>query len=155
MMLDTLKKTHPNKILFLLFIFLITSCEQEDEIKAEVYKNNKVINYDGIFYTTKRGGLNFFISDRNERKALFDIKNIDSIVFIINKNRYTAQPLVLSAFSRERNNSDFSFYIKKADNKIFIDSIGTMSTLNIFSEKKDVEALKEKGEINFKFLEEK
>ncbi len=154
-MLDTLKKMHPNKILFLVFILFITSCGKKDEVKAEVYKNKRVINYDGILYTTKRGGLNFFISDRNEREELFNIKNIDSIVFIINKNRYTAKPLVLSAFSRERNNSDFSFYIKKVDNKIFIDSIGTLSTLNIFSEKRDMEVLKEKGEINCKFLEEK
>lgn len=152
-MLDIIKKTK-NKIVLLLLSVCFFSCQKSQDIKAFIYKrSSQVKEFNGSFYSTKYGGLNYYISDENERNELFKIQNIDSIVFLINGKKYNAEPLVMKSFSRERNKSDFSFSIDEKEHKIIIDSINNMATLSIFSEKTDMEELKNKKIIKFTYIE--
>lgn len=141
----------------MLIILPFFSCQEQKsrEISATVYKGGKKINdFKGSFYSTKSGGLNYYISNENNRNQLFNIQDIDSIIFLINEKKYTAEPLVRESFSRERNDSDFSFSINKESHKIIVDEIDKMNTLSIFSEKTDMEELKEKKVIEFTFVKD-
>ncbi|NDJ00137.1 hypothetical protein GWA97_13695 [Flavobacterium sp. LaA7.5] len=143
-----------NNKLYILIFLIFVACQKEGDVKTEVYKEGNCIssNY-GFFYTTKYGGLNYYIPDDKDRENLFGIKNIDSIVFTINSKKYIAKPLVSKPYSRERNNSDFSFSINKEDYKIIVDTIDNLHTLLIFSEKTNMEDLKEKGIIKSEYVE--
>jgi len=134
---------------------LFASCNGKKDIKAVVYKNGKVFHeFYGTFFSTKYGGLNYYIPDEDMRKFLFNIENIDSIVFNINEKNYTSKPLISKAFSRERNDSDFSFFVNEKQQKIKVDTIDRISTLLIFSEKKDMEEMKDRKEIKFTMIDE-
>jgi len=142
-----------SKILFLLLSLSLISCQNEDNIIAEVYKDNNISTYNGLLYTTKYGGLNYYIPKQQQRESLFKIKNIDSIVFKIGSKKYVAKSLIGKSFSKKRNNSDFSFYTNRKDFKIDIDTIGDLQTLLLISEKTDMELLKQKGIIKSEFIE--
>ena len=144
-----------NRILFLIVTLVFFSCKKDRNITSKVYKEGVIIgNYDGTFYSTKYGGLNYYISDENERNQLFNLSKIDSVIFLINGNQYSAKPLVRKPYSRERNNSDFSFSVNRENFKIIIDTVNQMNTLTIFSEKTDMEELKNKKVIEYIFLED-
>lgn len=153
-MLHIIKKISLNKKLLLLFTFCFFSCKQEEKVKSTVFKDGKKTEFYGNFYSTKYGGLNYYISDEDDREFLLNIRNIDSIVFVINKKEYTSKPLVSKAFSRERNNSDFSFLVNEREHKIKVDTINKMCTLVIFSEKTDMEEMKDKNKIKFTMIDE-
>lgn len=141
-------------MLLLAISLLFFSCNDKKDTKATVYKNGKVINeFYGGFFSTKYGGLNYYISKKEDRNDLFNIKDIDSIVFEINNKLYSAEPLIMKSFSRERNDSDFSFSISEKEHKIIIDTINKMNTLSIFSERTNLEELKDKIVIEYTFLE--
>lgn len=144
-----------NKIvLFLLLSLCFFSCQKSQDIKVFIYvRGSQVKEFNGSFYSTKYGGLNYYISDENKRNELFKIQNIDSIIFLVNGKSYNAEPLIMKSFSRERNKSDFSFSIDKKEHKIIVDSINNMSTLSIFSEKTNMEELKNKKIIKFTYIE--
>lgn len=138
----------------MLFLSL-NSCQREENIDAIAYKEGKNINtFSGLFYTTKYGGLNYYIPNSEKRNALFEIKNIDSIVFAINSQNYTAKSLVRKSFSRERNDSDFSFDIDGENHKIIPDLIENMNTLLLYSEKTNMEKMKKEGMIKTIFIGE-
>ncbi len=147
-----------NKILLMsiMILFVLASCKKEETIQTKVYKKGAIIrNFYGTFYTTKYGGLNYYISDESKRNELFNLSNIDSVIFFINKKQYSAKPLVRKAYSREKNNSDFSFSVDREKYKIIVDTIDNMSTLSIFSEKIDMEKMKDDGVIKCTFVGEK
>ncbi|RZJ75229.1 MAG: hypothetical protein EOO45_06255 [Flavobacterium sp.] len=139
----------------LILLLLLTACKEKDNISAEVYKNKSVVKYSGHLYTTEYGGLNYYVPDTKKRDELFSFKLIDSIVFNINCKRYIAKPLECKAYSRERNNSDFSFFVDKEDNHIVIDTIDGLHTILLFSEKTDMEILKENAVIKSEFIDKK
>ena len=152
-MLNTIKKTKSIIIIFILTLCYI-SCQKNKSVKTHIYKNGlKVHESQGTFYSTKYGGLNYYISNEKERNTFFNIQNIDSINFVINDIKYNSEPLIMRAFSRERNDSDFSFSIDKNEHKIIIDTINNMNTISIFSEKTDIERLKKDGKIDFIFVD--
>lgn len=69
------------KKLYILIIFICFSCQNEEKIKARVYKKDNVVNdFYGSFYSTKYGGLNYYISNENENE-----KNI-SFTWTINSH---------------------------------------------------------------------
>lgn len=141
--------------LFLAIFISFLSCDDKKDVKAVIYKKDKVSHeFYGVFFSTKYGGLNYYISDEGMRKSLFNIKNIDSIVFTINEKNYTSKPLISKAFSRERNDSDFSFLVNEKEHKIKVDTINSMCTLVIFSEKTDMEEMKDRKEIKFTMMDE-
>lgn len=141
------------RVLFLIITLFFFSCGKEKSINAKVYKRGEIIgNYEGTFYSTKLGGLNYYISDINKRKQLFDHSKIDSIAFFIKDKKYSAKPLVRKAYSRERNNSDFSFFVNRDNYKINVVEVNKMPTLSLFSEKTDLEELKAKRLIDYTFL---
>lgn len=146
-----------NKILLMsiMIVFVLASCKKEETIQTKVYKKGTIIgDFYGTFYTTKYGGLNYYISDESKRSELFNLSNIDSIIFFIDKKQYSAKPLVRKAYSREKNNSDFSFSVDREKYKIIGDTINKMCTLTIFSEKTDMEKMKDEGKIKFTFIGE-
>lgn len=144
-----------NKMLFLAISLLFFSCNDKKETKAIIYKNGNVIKeFYGVFFSTKYGGLNYYVSEKKYRNDLINIKDIDSIVFEINNKLYTAEPLIMKSFSRERNDSDFSFSITEKEHNIIVDKIKNMETISIFSERTDLEELKDKKIIEYTFLED-
>lgn len=153
--MSSIIKKIKNKVAFFLMLSLsIFSCQKSQEINAVVYKRgSKIKEFNGSFYSTKYGGLNYYISNENDRNELFNIQNIDSIMFIINGKSYSAEPLIRKPFSRERNNSDFSFSVDKKYHKIIVDTINNIYTLSIFSEKTDMEEMKNNKVIEFKYVE--
>lgn len=138
------------------FILSFNSCQKKGGIISKVYKKDNTIEvFNGDFYTTKYGGLNYHIPNKKERELFFSNNNIDSIIFFIGKNEYISKPLVFKAFSREKNNSDFSFYINDKEHTIRVDTISTgLETMLIFSERTDVEKLKKIGTIKTIFIKE-
>lgn len=134
-------------LLYIILIFFV-SCTNEN-IDIEIYHNKSKTNYTGEFYTTEYGGLNYYIKNDSARDNFFKIKGSDSIVININNHKYIAKPLVEKPYSRERNNSDFSYYIGGHDSIIIADSIGNLKTLLLFSEGTDMENLKEEGVFRF------
>lgn len=155
MMLNITKKMNLIRLVVLvLFILSFNSCQKKGSIISKVYKKDNAIEiFYGDFYTTKYGGLNYYIPNKKERELFFKINNIDSIVFFVDDNQYISKPLVFKPFSREKNNSDFSFFINEKQYKILIDTINTdLETMLIFSEKTDVEKLKDIGVIRATFI---
>lgn len=151
--LPIIEKMEKNRILLLVITLIFFSCEKEKSINAKVYKEGAVIgNYDGTFYSTKSGGLSYYIKNEDERSQLFNLSKIDSIIFLINEKKYSAKPIVRMAYSRERNNSDFSFSVNSESYKIIVDEVNQMNTITIFSEKTDMEELKDKKLIDFSFV---
>lgn len=133
----------------------LISCQKSQEIKAVGYKKGSVTKeFNGSFYSTKYGGLNYYISDEKERESLFKTQNIDSIVLIINKRSYTATPLVRKAYSREISSSDFSFFVNEKERKIIVDTINGMNTILLFSAKTDMEKMKDEKIIKFTLINE-
>jgi len=132
------------------------SCQKDQNIIATVYKKGfDDKEFKGTFYSTKYGGLNYYISNEDDRNDLFKMQDIDSIIFNINKNNYTAKPLIRKSFSREINNSDFSFTINEKEHKIISDTIGSnLITFLIFSEKTNMEKLKDDSVIKYIFIDE-
>lgn len=154
-MLDIIKKMVISKSIYLLFAILLISCQEKHNIPARVYIKQNITEYNGYLYTTKYGGLNYYIPDTQQREELTRMKNIDSISFNIDNNQYMAMPLPRKPYSRERNNSDFSFFVNGQDNSIIIDTVGNLQTVLLFSENTDIEMLKEKGDIKFEFIDKK
>lgn len=155
-MLHIIKKTLLNKKLILLFAFVFFSCQKEEEVKAIVYKKGIVVNtFYGRFYSTKRGGLNYYIPNQKERSKIFNLKDIDSISFNIDKQHYVTEPIIDVSYTRQINNSDFSFFIDKEGHRIIVDTIDDKATFLLFSSKKDVKELKEKKIIKFTMIDEK
>jgi hypothetical protein len=138
---------------YLFLIFLLIACKKEGNINAEVYENNEVAQYKGLLYTTKYGGLNYYIPEQKQRGKIFESKNIDSIIFTINDKKFIAKSLKRKKYSRERNNSDFSFFVDKETNKIVADTVSGLKTILLFSERTDMELLKENGSIKSEFIE--
>lgn len=132
------------------------SCQKDQNITATVYKkgfNDK--EFKGTFYSTKYGGLNYYISNEDDRNDLLKMESIDSIMFDINKKIYISKPLIDYKFSRERNDSDFSFFISQKEHKIISDTIGSnLITFLIFSEKTNMEKLKDDSVIKYIFIDE-
>ncbi|MPT33559.1 MAG: hypothetical protein E2604_00355 [Flavobacterium sp.] len=139
-----------NKLVIILCILIfLVSCNQEKNINAKIYSNNRAEDLYGTFYATKYGGLNYYITDEQQRESVLSMNNIDSIVFSFNDRVYVAEPLIRQSFSRERNNSDISFFINKTDNKIIVDTVNNMKTILLFSEKTDIEKLKDNHKVKF------
>lgn len=138
---------------YLFLIFLLIACKKEGNINTEVYENNEVAQYKGLLYTTKYGGLNYYIPEQKQRDKIFESKNIDSIIFTINDKKFIAKSLKRKKYSRERNNSDFSFFVDKETNKIVADTVSGLKTILLFSERTDMEVLKENGSIKSEFIE--
>lgn len=147
-MLHIIKRIQ-NRIFYVLVLYVFFSCGKETALNKVVvyYENHKNDEFYGTFLTTKYGGLNYYIVDKNERDKFFDIKNIDSIVIYIDKKKYIAEPLLKQKFSREIGKSDFNFFTY--NNRVVIDTISKMNTLLIFSAKTDIEKLKENNVIKF------
>jgi hypothetical protein len=145
-MLSITKKTALNSFL-LAFIFLVfNSCEEKGNIRAKVYTKGKLSNeFYGVFYTTDYGGLNYHVPNKEQQTMLFNAGNIDSIIFTIDRIEYISKPLARKSFSREQNKSDFSFFINSKTHKIVVDTIGDLQTMLLFSEKTDIEKLKDNG----------
>lgn len=141
--------------IYLFLVFLLIACQKEGDISAEVYRNNKVAQYKGLFYTTKYGGLNYYIPEDQQRDKIFEYKDIDSIIFIVDSKRFVAKSLKRKKYSRERNNSDFSFFVDKETNKIVADTVSGLKTILLFSEKTDMELLKENGSIKSELIDKK
>jgi hypothetical protein len=155
-MLSILKKIKNKIVFFLILSFCLSSCQKSQEIKTIIYKKGfKIKEFDGSFYSTKYGGLNYYVSDENKREELFKIQNIDSIVLKINNNDYISKPIIDKPYSRVINNSDFSFFISEKEHKIVVDTISNMNTILFFSAKKDMEKMKDKGEIKFILIDYK
>lgn len=134
---------------------MFISCQNKEEIKATVYKKGKVSHeFYGAFFSTKYGGLNYYVSDENERNQLFNITNIDSIVLKINNENYICKPIVDEHYSRVINNSDFSFSISRQQQKPVVDRIDNKETLLFYSAKTDLEKLKDDGVIGFIHVED-
>lgn len=149
-MLDITKKILINSLC--LSLLALTACEQRGEIIAKIYNGNKTEDLQGNFYATELGGLNYYITDDHQRESVLSMSSVDSIVFYFNNKNYVAEPLVSQSFSRERNKSDFSFFINKTDNKIVVDTVNNLNTILLFSEKTDVEKLKEDHKVKFHSL---
>lgn len=144
------------KILVLGILLSFISCENKKDIKTVVYKKGKVINeFYGTFFSTKYGGLNYYISNESERNRLFSIEDIDSIVIKINSKSYTCKSIVDEPYSRVINNSDFSFSIDEKEHKVIVDKLENMETLLFYSAKTNMEKLKDEGFINYTFIGEK
>lgn len=143
-------------LLLLLSTSLFFSCHKNQIIKAFVYKKDSNFKeFTGFFYSTKYGGLNYYISNEDDRNDLLKMESIDSIVFVINKKKYISKPLIDDEFSRERNNSDFSFFISQKEHKIISDTIGSnLITFLLFSEKTNMEKLKDDAVIKYIFIDE-
>lgn len=144
-----------NKIYLLLIVLPIACQKNIDAIDAVVYEQNKVTGYSGNLYTTKYGGLNYYVSENEQREKLFESNKVDSIIFNINNKKYVAKPIKRKNYSSERNNSDFSFFIDKSTNKIVADTVREMNTILLFSERTDMEVLKENGVIKSELVEKK
>lgn len=143
------------KILFLGILLSFISCENKKDIKTVVYKNGKVINeFYGTFFSTKYGGLNYYISNKSERNQLFSIEDIDSIIIKMNSKSYICKSIVDEPYSRVINNSDFSFSIDEKEHKVIVDKLENMETLLFYSAKTNMEELKELGLIEFDFIDE-
>ncbi|WDO13630.1 hypothetical protein MH928_02755 [Flavobacterium sp. WW92] len=143
-----------NNLLVIAFILILNACQKKENIDIAVYKDGNSINtFSGIFYTTKYGGINYFIPNDNQREKFFSIDNIDSISILVGKQKYISKPLINRAFSREKNNSDFSFYVDEKEHKVVINAIDDMDTFLLFSEKTNMEKLKENGTIKATYLE--
>jgi len=141
------------KILFLGILSLI-SCENKEQINTIVYKKGNVVDeFYGTFFYTKYGGLNYYISNKNERNDFFDIKDIDSIILMIDNKKYMCKSIVSKPYSRVINNSDFSFSISEKTHSAIVDKINNMETLLFFSAKTDLEKLKDDGIIKATYLE--
>jgi hypothetical protein len=153
-MLSILRKSSIIKTLSIFIILTLLSCEDKNDVELIVFKDGvKVDSYLGSIYTTKYGGINYFIENDLKRKRLFEMERIDSLIIIFNGKRYTSKPLVRKAFSRERNDSDFSFDIDENKHKIIPDTIAKMETLLLFSEKTNMEKMKKNSTINAKFID--
>lgn len=108
------KKMKINNLIVIAFILILNACQKKDNIDIAVYKDgNSINNFSGIFYTTKYGGINYFIPDDNQREKFFSIDNIDSISILVGRQKYISKPLINRTFSREKNNSDFSFMLMR------------------------------------------
>lgn len=154
MLLNNLRKSNSIKIFILFIFFIFSSCKNEDNIEVLVFKNgSKIDSYLGSIYTTKYGGVNYFISNDPERERFFKTDSIDSLIIKINNKKYVSKPLIRKAFSRERNDSDFSFDINETEYRVIPDTITKMKTLLLFSERTNLEKLKEQGKIQAKFIE--
>lgn len=139
----------------ILLCFSVFSCQKKHKTEINVYKGGeKIKEYTGSFYTTKYGGLNYYIDDQTLQNELFSITNIDSILVKINNRYYVSYPYINKAFSRQINDSDFSFPVDERKHKILIDTINKMNTLMIYSAKTDIEEMKDKKEIKFTFIDE-
>lgn len=155
-MLSIIKKIQSKIVFFLILSLCFFSCQKSEEIKAVVYKNGSVIKeFNGSFYSTKYGGLNYYISDVKEREELFKIQNIDSIVLNIDNNNYISKPIIDEPYSRVINKSDFSFSIKEKDHKPVVDEIDSKETLSFYSAKTDMEEMKDEGKIKFTLIDYK
>lgn len=153
MMLDTIKKIRQTKCLILPLFLVILSCKNDNSVQIDAYKNGRKTEFSGMFYTTEYGGLNYYIPNDEQRKILFNLSNIDSLMFKNGEVIYSCLPLLRKSFSRERNNSDFSFFINPDTHKIVPDTVGNLETILIFAEKTDLEKLKEEKKINFTVLD--
>lgn len=141
------------KNLIVLVVFsLLFSCNENDNVVIKIYKNDEINNFSGCFYTTKYGGLNFYVSDSNNRDDFFKSKEVDSVLILVDNKQYTAKPLIRKGFSRDRNDSDFSFNISESELKIIPDTIEGKATLQFFSERTDMEKLKNEEIIKAKFI---
>lgn len=136
-----------------LSLLALTACKKKGDINAKIYSNNKAEDLYGTFYTTEFGGLNYYITNEEQRDAVFSMNNIDSLVFYFNDENYVAKPLLRQSFSRDRSNSDFSFFIDKESHKIVVDTVKDLKTILLFSEKTDLEKLKEEQKIKFNPIE--
>ena len=132
-----------------LSLLALTACGEKGEINAKIYSDNRAEDLHGTFYATEYGGLNYYITDEHQRESVLSMNNIDSIIFSFNDRTYVAEPLIRQSFSRKRNNSDISFFINKTDNKIIVDTVNNMKTILLFSEKTDIEKLKENHRVKF------
>jgi len=134
---------------------MFISCQNKEEIKATLYKEGVIVNtFYGSFHSTKHGGLNYYISDDNERNQLFKINNIDSIVLKIDHKDYVCKAIVDKPYSRVINNSDFSFSISREQYVPVIDRIDDKETLLFYSAKTDLEKLKEERKVIFTLIAE-
>lgn len=141
-------------ILILALFLILNACQNKDNIEIVVYNSgNDIKTFSGIFYTTKYGGLNYFIPNETERKHLFNVANVDSISFVVNSHKYISKPLIHKPFSRQKNNSDFNFYVNEKESKILVDTVDNMATFLIFSEKTNLEKLKDTDVIKAIYLE--
>ena len=139
-----------NKLVTILCILIFSiACNQEKNINAKIYSDKRPEDLHGTFYATEYGGLNYYITDEQQRESVLSMKNIDSIVFYFNHKNYVALPLVRQSFSRDCNNSDFSFFIDKEDHMIVTDTINGLNTILLFSEKTNIEKLKEDHRVKF------
>jgi hypothetical protein len=134
--------------------FFFASCDKKEEIKAVVYSKDKNSVYTGCFYTTKYGGLNFFVYDKRKRNELLETHSIDSIYIYVNDDKYTAKPAFFDTWSSKRNNSDFNFGYDKRKNELSIEMIDNKQTLVIIAEQTDLEKLKKEGKIPFLYVKQ-
>ncbi|MFC7773982.1 hypothetical protein [Flavobacterium sp. GCM10027622] len=142
------------KVLFLGVLLSFIACESKKDIKTVVYKKGKVTNkFYGTFFSTKYGGLNYYISNEDERNKLFEIQDIDSIVLTINNKNYTCKSIVSKPYSRVINKSDFSFSINEKEHKPIVDEIDNKKTLLFYSAKTDMEEMKDSGIIKFEMID--
>lgn len=153
-MLSIIKKTKNKIVLSLMLSLCFFSCHESQDIKAIIYIEGSVIKeFKGVFYATKYGGLNYYISNENERNEFLKLQNIDSIALNINGNNYICKPIIDKPYSRTINNSDFSFFINEKEHKIIVDTINNMNTILFFSAKTNMEKLKDKKIIKFTLID--
>lgn len=154
MILNIIKKTPLDSKLLIVLVFFLFSCQKDSEVIAKVYKEGKNIDlFYGEFYSTKHGGLNYFINNNEQRSTFFNLSDIDSISLNINGKEYTSKPIIDIPFSREINESDFNFFVDEKEHKIVVDTVKDMSTVLFFTSRTSVKKLKEMKLIEFTMID--
>ncbi len=144
------KILHQSNMLIFAASLLMVSCDKADKTNSTIYlKGGGTENLKGDFYATEYGGLNYYVTNKADRDKLLSETDIDRIELNFNGKKYFAKPLIKRAYSRERNGSDFSFFIKPDSRQIVADTVNKMETILFISEKTDLEKMKKNGVIKF------
>lgn len=73
-------------LILVLFILSFNSCQKKGGITSKVYKKDNTIEiFNGDFYTTKYGGLNYHIPNKKERELFLVITILIALYFLLEK----------------------------------------------------------------------